>query len=300
MTGLFFWGKKLRLIVISDESGCLGTTYSGATRNYIISMACFPGEESMKKFIEIARSCSRKYLKSRLRKWSELKKVAKDDPCALEGFVTELLSGNNRDYICLLGFYILNKSEVECGQKLTDKAIIAGHAQNGYLYGFKRIFPFVKKLNFHQPGSYLFNNPKVDWFIDINDRKYQDKIKVQIHDLAREKKVILGGPYFIPKKSEKYSDEARAIKIIDIIGGIVSKSFDEYTANNTCTAKDCFQSSLCINPYKNLWEKILNTTMNIDIIFNDQKIWKWDGIIYAPYCNRKKHERFLKKDGYFV
>lgn len=283
------------MIIISDETGCHGASYvKGSSINYIVAIACFFNESHLSSFVELARKSSRKYLGNKLRKWSKLTSSVKDDPDKLTLFLEDILDGLRRsNEICTLSIFLLNKQEVELNiGREKDKALIIDSAKKGYEYCFKRIFPFIKKWQFISKNWAL----PTQWFIDMNNPKFQKELHGIIQGL-KPQDINLDGPHYIQKSDKSKLHIVKAIKVIDLIGGIARRAFDYYTNNcGDCSSTACLNESSCKNNYIKAWEKINNYSSDINLIYNGSSFWEWSGIIYHPINNRQRHSRFLGAD----
>ncbi|WP_022671324.1 hypothetical protein [Hippea alviniae] len=280
-------------IAISDESGDLGVTYKGGTRSFVISIALLKGEDNLQKLNETARYLSRPYLDSPLRKWSELKGKVKHDPQRLYNFYYYLWKNfsTSCDFF-LFSFFVLDKKEIEKGIFAIDKENFKSYIWEGYKKCFMRVFAFLKK--YHYEEKLYPNPPSIKWFLDRNTER-EKEIKNTIIDLAKEKGVQLGGPFFISKRGRDRSgrEAATSIKIVDLFAGVVRVSVEHYMNNNShCSRNKCEN---CSHPNIKVWQLI-----NTNLCIKDFGFWKWRGMIYYPPKNRKTHERFFGKDPFLT
>jgi len=308
MTWLAFFGEgsevNMSLIIVSDEAGCLGPSYvRGSSKNYLISTICFPKEAALRAFVDLAKMNAPKFLGSPLRKWTGLNRQTKENPEALSAYLEEVFAKMNEGGNAFaLSMFLLNKRELQSGENLKkkDKRIIKQAADNGYTLCFKRFFPFVKRYHFVANG-YLYGDPNVKWYIDINDTKFQERQRDSISRLAEINKVNLDGPHFVKKKDENNYYVACSIKAVDIIAGVGSRAFDSYVSHvENCRSKDCLVDKDCQNEYIECWKNIVKYASKRNVVHSGNKIWLWEGLLYSPSINRGKHTGFLTPDNFFI
>jgi len=284
------------LIVVSDESGDIGVSYKkGGTKNYIITIICFQNHDDINRFVDNARRISKQCLGTPLRKWVDLKGDFKNNPSKIKMFIEKLL--NSDDFPILLGFYLLNKKELESSDKNADKLIIKIYADQGYELCFKRIFPFLKRYHFITKQYKNGILPSIEWYVDINDKEFISNNRKNIKRLASKENINLHGPYFLQKTDHTKKELVTAIKIIDILGGIASRAFNYYTENcHICSERDCNNAKSCTNKYMPVWKDILKYSMDRELRYKSITFWEWQSIIYSPVINRSDHSRFLSRD----
>ncbi len=285
-------------IIISDECGDTGLSYSKGTKSFI-SGTMLTEEKNLLSINNIARSISRKYLNSPLRKWSDLKGVAKNNPNTLYDFISEFSKTAKQNNIFIyFSIFILNKQENEIITRTNQKEMHEYFIWRGYELCFKRIFSFVKKYGF-TVHDYDYS---IKWCLDRNIQR-ESQIEQAIKNLANQKNIRLDGPHFISKRPNDSSlhELSTSIKIVDIIIGIMRKSFEYYlNCNNDCKLDNCVISEDCQNNFIGIWNIFRDNFLSIKIELNHSKIWDWQGIIYQPQNFRNNHKRFIGNDDFFI
>lgn len=285
------------MILISDESGDTGCSYvSNASNFYIISYAIIDDRDNaINTFVDSAFRASKDIFGRPLSEWKKLTSKIKCDPDIQKEFIERFFSilSENKFY-CTLGFFIINKQEIERrDNREKDKKLIQNYANDGYKLVLKRVLPFLKC--YHYTAKRYPADPKLTWYIDINNKEFQSKMQDETAKIAIAQRVQIEGPTFISKREAVNREIVHAITVIDVIGGIVNKSLEAYMGC-ICDETNCFSSETCANTFKPVWKSILKHSSNIRILHQKKHFWDWQGIQYVPITRRNEHARFFTKD----
>ncbi|MDL1969483.1 MAG: hypothetical protein LWW94_00645 [Candidatus Desulfofervidaceae bacterium] len=289
-------------VAISDEAGDTGVSYRGGTRSFVSAIAIVRDENDLKELNDIARRFSRPYLKSQLRKWSDLKGSVKRNPSLLHQFYANTIDNFfEKTRFLIFSFFFLDKKKIETGTNPgLDKSVLERYIWQGYELCFKRIFAFTKRCHYvlrRYPTA-----PSLKWYLDRNISR-EKQIRDSILKLARTNQVKLSGPHFISKKEHDplRKELATSVKIVDLFAG-VTRVCCEYYFNNgdDCSERDCNEADCCSNPYISIWRLFLKRLCATKIRYRNKVIWDWNGVIYHPLQNRSQHERFLGIDPFII
>lgn len=295
-----------KFILISDESGDTGPIYKKlASKNYLTT--CFLIDETrLKQIIDIAHESSKVSFGYSLYAWKDLKGADKTNYDKLNNFINTFFKKiKEQNFNFLLSIAITDKSDFISGIKKLDHNNIVYYAnEKSYELIFKRILPFVDKLNRNLSYAKI-NNFGIEWYIDINDGKFIDTLKNSVLNILKQLKInsiqILE-PVPITKKDNR-RDIVHLIRLADLLGGIINKIYEYYQINClSCKESQCLPpNSNCYNTLISAWNTIksegLSRNINIQPPINFS--WQWRGLIISPPIKRYNGNKFFGKDEFF-
>ncbi|MHB1681078.1 MAG: hypothetical protein ACYCTB_11330 [bacterium] len=295
-----------KFILISDESGDTGPIYKKlASRNYLTT--CFLIDETyIKQLIDIAHESSKLVFGYSLCAWKDLKGVDKKNYDKLNNFINIFFNKiKEQNFKFLLSIAITDKGSFISGIKKLDHNNIVYYAnERSYELIFKRVLPFVDKLN--RKLSYAnINNFIIEWYIDTNDGKFINILKNSALNILTQLKIHTIQnlePNFITKKDNR-RELVHLIRLADLLGGIVNKTYEYYQLN----CLDCRESQ-CLPPNFNCSNALISAwdTIKSKGLFQDIKArppinfsWQWRGLIISPPVERHNSNRFFGNDEFF-
>jgi len=308
--GFFVMGVKL--IFASDESGDSGlkfkkfNNHSLKVNNHYTTHKVVVGiltpSKNVSILVERADELFRKYFNHPLRKWNELKGKEKNQFDTIARIISEW-SSNLQNTIFLTSVTIVDKLFYNSSADVTNATVEA------YLIMYKRIIPFMKKLNYYG-NKYQVGMPHIDWYIDIaSNRSFTKPLKQETQKLSKSKKIILNGPKFLNKpkfykdKDEELRTLSKFIVLTDFLAGAILRFLREY--HISCRekhCKGCFNvTSPCVNMYKDVWLNVYKF-LNIKLKYSNETIWHWKGLLYLPSQHRYDIpvQRYAGKDPFFT
>lgn len=208
-------------------------------------------------------------------------------------------------YMRVAPMTITDKSSFISKIEKQDHSQIVYYAnEKSYELIFKRLLPFVDKLN--RKLSYAnVHNFNLEWYIDTNDLKFINILKKSALEIVSQLKVRTIQnlePSFIIKKDNR-REIVHAIRLADLLGGIVNKAYECYQLNcSNCNENKCFPSnSNCANTLILACHTIKSEGLfqNIKIESPIDFLWQWRGLIISPPFKRHNNNRFFGDDEFF-
>ncbi|MDK2952317.1 MAG: hypothetical protein PWQ77_1982 [Kosmotogales bacterium] len=298
--------------IISDESGDNGIKFNKGSSEYKVVSSLLINDKDIGVFYREILTLYKKFLNNqKIQKWTYLNSKKRIEQ--FEGFFLGLL--NIKKPFFLISLVLIEKHYYSSSKEINAATV------ESYECIFKRIIPFLKKVN------YVTNNKilkEISWYIDkSSDRYFINELKKSItytknNGFSLLNFKFLNKPCNINKQNEKKI--AYLISFVDLIAGITNKLFEKYYSNlhsNSqysnnkfpCGEKfikficekgnfDCTNITNCTNIYIKVWDYI-RQTLNQKISYNSKTIWDWGGLFFLPSYIRSSYEHIIGKDSYF-